>query len=201
MLLCARASVQAAPSGAAIATARAGAYKIFKVLDRKINIDVDSKQGAAIESVSQDIEFKNVTFSYPRKPNVKVLDCFNLTIPYGKTVALVGPSGCGKSTVVSLLQRFYDPNAGMLEINGQDARNIQVASLRGAMGFVGQEPVLFATTIASMYIHDVLQVEKCSCVVVPGLLQRTFAMACPMAGKPRLLRSRLLPSLPMHMAL
>lgn len=94
-----------------------------------------------------DVDFKNVTFYYPSKPTVRVLDNFTLHVPQGKTVALVGPSGCGKSTVVSLLQRFYDPVRGSVTIGDSDVREVNVRSLRGAMGLVSQEPVLFGTTI------------------------------------------------------
>ncbi|XP_074049465.1 mitochondrial potassium channel ATP-binding subunit [Macrotis lagotis] len=94
------------------------------------------------------ISFVNVCFSYPSRPNLFVLKNFNLTLPPGKIVALVGQSGGGKSTVASLLERFYDPVEGMVCLDGQDLRTLDPSWLRGqVIGFINQEPVLFATTI------------------------------------------------------
>ena len=70
---------------------------------------------------------------------------FSLTIPARKTVAIVGPSGSGKSTVVALIQRFYDPMAGTVALDGRDLRSLNLRSLRAHIGLVGQEPALFET--------------------------------------------------------
>ncbi|XP_038171335.1 multidrug resistance protein 2 isoform X3 [Arvicola amphibius] len=95
-----------------------------------------------------NLEFKNVHFSYPSRSGVKILKGLNLKVQSGQTVALVGNSGCGKSTTVQLLQRLYDPTEGVVSIDGQDIRSINVRYLREIIGVVSQEPVLFATTIA-----------------------------------------------------
>ncbi|KAL1768279.1 ATP-binding cassette sub-family B member 8, mitochondrial isoform X1 [Sigmodon hispidus] len=94
------------------------------------------------------ITFHNVSFSYPCRPGFEVLKDFTLTLPPGKIVALVGQSGGGKSTVASLLERFYDPTAGVVTLDGYDLRTLNPSWLRGqVIGFISQEPVLFGTTI------------------------------------------------------
>ncbi|NXV03275.1 MDR1 protein, partial [Cettia cetti] len=98
--------------------------------------------------IKGNVEFKNVYFNYPSRPDVEILKGLNLKINSGQTVALVGGSGCGKSTTVQLIQRFYDPKEGMVTIDGQDIRTLNVRYLREVIGVVNQEPVLFATTIA-----------------------------------------------------
>ncbi|NXB82541.1 MDR1 protein, partial [Donacobius atricapilla] len=98
--------------------------------------------------IKGDLEFKNVYFNYPSRPDVEILKGLNLKISSGQTVALVGGSGCGKSTTVQLIQRFYDPKEGMVTIDGQDIRTLNVRYLREVIGVVNQEPVLFATSIA-----------------------------------------------------
>lgn len=94
------------------------------------------------------ITFHNVSFSYPSRPGLQVLEDFTLTLPPGKIVALVGQSGGGKTTVASLLERFYDPTAGTVTLDGRDLRTLDPSWLRGqVIGFISQEPVLFGTTI------------------------------------------------------
>ncbi|XP_032696082.1 mitochondrial potassium channel ATP-binding subunit isoform X1 [Lontra canadensis] len=94
------------------------------------------------------IAFHDVCFSYPSRPGFQVLQDFTLTLPPGKIVALVGQSGGGKTTVASLLERFYDPTAGVVTLDGRDLRTLDPSWLRGhVIGFISQEPVLFGTTI------------------------------------------------------
>ncbi|XP_043445854.1 mitochondrial potassium channel ATP-binding subunit isoform X1 [Prionailurus bengalensis] len=94
------------------------------------------------------VTFHNVCFSYPCRPGFQVLEDFSLTLPPGKIVALVGQSGGGKTTVASLLERFYDPTAGVVTLDGRDLRTLDPSWLRGqVIGFISQEPVLFGTTI------------------------------------------------------
>ncbi|NXD90087.1 MDR1 protein, partial [Chaetorhynchus papuensis] len=88
--------------------------------------------------IKGNLEFKNVYFNYPSRPDVEILKGLNLKINSGQTVALVGGSGCGKSTTVQLIQRFYDPKEGTVRY---------LKYLREVIGVVNQEPVLFATTI------------------------------------------------------
>ncbi|KAA0159934.1 hypothetical protein FNF31_04579 [Cafeteria roenbergensis] len=93
------------------------------------------------------VEFKNVTFSYPARPDAVALRDFSTVIEAGQTVGLVGPSGSGKSTIVQLLMRFYDPDSGTILLDGKDIKEYNIGELRDRMGLVGQEPALFSDTV------------------------------------------------------
>lgn len=84
------------------------------------------------------MEFQNVHFAYPARPEVPVFQDFSLSIPSGSVTALVGPSGSGKSTVVSLLLRLYDPVSGTFSLDGYDIRQLNPAWLRSKIGTVSQ---------------------------------------------------------------
>ncbi|NXI44826.1 MDR1 protein, partial [Galbula dea] len=139
---------QTAPSIEAFASARGAAYAVFNIIDSEPQIDSFSETGYKPDYIKGNVEFQNVYFSYPSRPEVEVLKGLNLKVSSGQTVALVGSSGCGKSTTVQLIQRFYDPKAGTVTIDGQDIKSFNVRYLREIIGVVNQEPVLFATTIA-----------------------------------------------------
>ncbi|XP_015708894.1 phosphatidylcholine translocator ABCB4-like isoform X5 [Coturnix japonica] len=139
---------QAAPSMEAFANARGAAYAIFNIIDNEPQIDSSSNAGYKPDHIKGNLEFQNVYFSYPARPDIKILKGLNLKVNCGQTVALVGGSGCGKSTTVQLIQRFYDPKEGTITIDGQDLKSLNVRYLREIIGVVNQEPVLFATTIA-----------------------------------------------------
>ncbi|KAF4020015.1 hypothetical protein G4228_012226, partial [Cervus hanglu yarkandensis] len=139
---------QAAPCIDAFANARGAAYVIFAIIDNDPTIDSFSERGHKPDNIKGNLEFKDVHFSYPARPDVKILKGLNLRVESGQTAALVGNSGCGKSTVVQLVQRLYDPDVGRIIIDGQDIRTFNVKYLREIIGVVSQEPVLFATTIA-----------------------------------------------------
>ncbi|XP_071685590.1 ABC transporter B family member 1 [Rutidosis leptorrhynchoides] len=138
---------QSAPSMAAFTKARVAAAKIFRIIDHKPSVDRNCESGLELDSVSGQLELKNVDFAYPSRPDVKILNNFNLSVPAGKTIALVGSSGSGKSTVVSLIERFYDPTSGQVILDGHDIKGLNLKWLRQQMGLVSQEPALFATTI------------------------------------------------------
>ncbi|KAK1411806.1 hypothetical protein QVD17_32582 [Tagetes erecta] len=138
---------QSAPSMSAFAKARVAAAKIFKIIDHKPTVDRNCDSGLELDSVSGQLELKNVDFSYPSRPDVKILNNFNLIVPAGKTIALIGSSGSGKSTVVSLIERFYDPTSGQVMLDGHDIKSLNLKWLRQQIGLVSQEPALFATTI------------------------------------------------------
>ncbi|CAA0383979.1 unnamed protein product [Arabidopsis thaliana] len=121
--------------------------RIMEVINRVPKIDSDNPDGHKLEKIRGEVEFKNVKFVYPSRLETSIFDDFCLRVPSGKTVALVGGSGSGKSTVISLLQRFYDPLAGEILIDGVSIDKLQVKWLRSQMGLVSQEPALFATTI------------------------------------------------------
>ncbi|KAL7598097.1 hypothetical protein Lser_V15G26395 [Lactuca serriola] len=138
---------QSAPSMSAFAKARVAAGKIYRIIDHKPSVDKNSESGLELDSVSGQLELKNIEFSYPSRPDVKILNNFTLTVPAGKTIALVGSSGSGKSTVVSLIERFYDPTSGQVMLDGHDIKGLNLRWLRQQIGLVSQEPALFATTI------------------------------------------------------
>uniref|UniRef100_H2ZPW7 Bile salt export pump n=1 Tax=Ciona savignyi TaxID=51511 RepID=H2ZPW7_CIOSA len=132
----------------AFSSAKAAGSNIFDIIDRKPVIDPFSKEGDSPNPDSGSIQLKNVRFTYPSRPDVKILKGVSLTVEHGKTVALVGQSGCGKSTIIQLIQRFYDVQEGSLEVGGKDVSTLNVRKLREMIGVVAQEPILFATSIA-----------------------------------------------------
>ena len=137
---------QASPYIEAFSIAKGSASAIFKIIDRVPSIDSFSQEGIKPD-ITGNIEMRNVHFNYPAREDVEVLRGVNLKIEAGKTVSIVGPSGCGKSTVIQLIQRLYDPDSGSLLLDQTDIRQMNIGWLRDNIGVVGQEPVLFATTI------------------------------------------------------
>lgn len=130
------------------ATGRSAATSIFQTIDRQPTIDSMSEDGYKLDRIKGEIEFHNVTFHYPSRPEVKVLNNLSMVIKPGEITALVGSSGSGKSTALQLIQRFYDPCEGMVTLDGHDIRSLNIQWLRDQIGIVEQEPVLFSTTIA-----------------------------------------------------
>ncbi len=123
----------------------AAAERILEILEQEnpITSKPDAVQKATFEN---GISISNVDFKYHEET---VLKDFSLQIPKGKTVALVGQSGSGKSTIANLLMRFYDVNSGSIAVDGQDIRDLDLHSLRGLMGLVTQDSILFNDTIAN----------------------------------------------------
>ncbi|XP_071977895.1 bile salt export pump isoform X2 [Engystomops pustulosus] len=139
---------QASPCLEAFASGRAAATIIYETIEKVPVIDCMSNEGHKLDHVKGVIEFHDVTFHYPSRPDVKILSDLNVSIKPGETTAFVGPSGSGKSTAVQLIQRFYDPTDGKVTLDGHDIRTLNIQWLRSLIGIVEQEPVLFATTIA-----------------------------------------------------
>ncbi|KAM3306809.1 ABC transporter B family member 9 [Capsicum chacoense] len=144
---------QASPSLSTFSAGQAAAYKIYETIKRTPKIDPYDPSGIQLEDIKGEIELKDVYFKYPARPDVQIFSGFSLYIPSGKTAALVGQSGSGKSTVISLLERFYDPEAGEVLLDGVDIKKFELKWLRQQMGLVSQEPVLFATTIRENIIY------------------------------------------------
>ncbi|XP_022683063.1 ABC transporter B family member 14-like [Setaria italica] len=117
------------------------------ILDRETQIVPDVPKLHSEERLAGDVEFQDVSFSYPSRPEVIILDGFNLAIEPGQRVALVGSSGSGKSTVLALLLRFYDPCEGQVLVDGKDIRDYNLRYLRKHIGLVQQEPILFNMSI------------------------------------------------------
>jgi ATP-binding cassette subfamily B (MDR/TAP) protein 1 len=131
----------------AFAAGQAAAYKMFETINRKPEIDSSDTSGKILDDISGDVELRDVYFTYPARPDEQIFAGFSLFIPSGTTTALVGQSGSGKSTVISLIERFYDPQAGEVLIDGTNLKEFQLKWIREKIGLVSQEPVLFASSI------------------------------------------------------
>ncbi|KAI3944318.1 hypothetical protein MKW92_005787 [Papaver armeniacum] len=138
---------QASPCFGAFAAGQAAAYKMFETINRKPDIDSYDPNGRKLDDIRGDIELRDVHFSYPAREDEQIFSGFSLSIQSGTTAALVGQSGSGKSTVISLIERFYDPQVGEVLIDGINLKEFQLKWIRGKIGLVSQEPVLFAASI------------------------------------------------------
>ena len=138
-----------APMLKSIKESCAAASDYFNLYERKPQMDLSqSIEKPPLENIQGLIEFKNVDFYYPSDPNKRIiLDKIDLIFEPGKKVALVGESGCGKSTTVNLIERLYDINGGEILIDGLDIKKYDIRYLRGMIGYVQQEPVLFNNSI------------------------------------------------------
>jgi ATP-binding cassette subfamily B (MDR/TAP) protein 1 len=133
---------------------------MLKVIKRKPQLRPSG--GKQPGQIIGHIEFKNVCFTYPTRPNVQVLKDFNLEIKPGQTVALVGASGSGKSTIVGLLEKFYVPDSGQIILDDQDLNEIDPRWLHRNIGIVTQEPTLFAGTIRDNILYAVSELREVS---------------------------------------
>uniref|UniRef100_A0A453A824 ABC transporter B family member 4 n=1 Tax=Aegilops tauschii subsp. strangulata TaxID=200361 RepID=A0A453A824_AEGTS len=127
--------------------AKDSAISIFTLLDRVSEIDSRSNQGLILDEVKGNIDFQQVSFKYPSRLDIQIFHDFTLHIPSGKTVALVGESGSGKSTVITLLERFYNPDSGTIQLDGVEIKSLNINWFRNQIGLVSQEPILFDDTI------------------------------------------------------
>lgn len=148
-------AVLLATSGAALAEVwgevqRAGgaAERLQEVLDAPPAITAPAAPMILPSPVQGRIAFEDVTFRYPTRPAQSALDRFSLVVEPGETVALVGPSGAGKTTVLQLLLRFYDPQSGAVRLDGVDIAELDPAALRGQLGLVPQDPIIFSADAA-----------------------------------------------------
>lgn len=127
--------------------ARNAANGLRNLFDRKPTIDPWSTDGTRNEDIEGHIEFRDVHFRYPTRPDVPVLRGLNITVKPGQYVALVGTSGCGKSTTIALMERFYDPLAGGVFVDGQEISTLELKDYRSHIALVSQEPTLYQGTI------------------------------------------------------
>ncbi|KAI9110760.1 hypothetical protein K1719_018198 [Acacia pycnantha] len=136
----------AAPDMQIFNQAKAAGYEVFQVIQREPLISNES-DGKKPQKIEGSIEIRDVHFSYPSRPKKPILEGFSLSIPAGKSVALVGSSGCGKSTVISLVSRFYEASKGEIFIDHHNIKDLDLKFLRRNIGAVSQEPSLFTGTI------------------------------------------------------
>lgn len=128
--------------------------KIIELMEHDVLIK-NNDNSIKKESMKAKIEFKDVSFSYPLKEKIKIIKNLNFSINEGETIALVGPSGCGKSTLSLLVQRLYDPQEGKIFIDGINLKDFDIEWLHNKIGFVSQEPILFADTIENNITYAV----------------------------------------------
>ncbi|CAO2037480.1 unnamed protein product [Urochloa humidicola] len=126
---------------------------LFAILDRVTEIDPDSPDGYKPEKLKGEVCIRRVDFAYPSRPDVLIFKGFSLSIQPGKSIAIVGQSGSGKSTIIGLIERFYDPISGVVEIDGRDIKTYNLQALRKHIGLVSQEPTLFAGTIRENIVY------------------------------------------------
>ena len=140
------------------------AYKsIFDVLDTRIDYSPfpeNNKLKLIPNDLQGRIEFKNVYFSYPTKPNQLILNNLSFVIEPGQKVGLVGLSGSGKSTIIKLIDRFYDVTSGEILIDGENIKNYNLYELRKKIGFIEQEPTLFKRNIYENILYGKLDAQK-----------------------------------------
>ncbi|KAK9477912.1 P-loop containing nucleoside triphosphate hydrolase protein [Lipomyces japonicus] len=134
----------------------AASSKIFQTIDRTPAIDSSISTGVKLPEVRGDMELKNIKFIYPSRPNVTVLEHYNLSIKAGTTVALVGASGSGKSTIIGLIERFYKALEGEVLLDGVDITTLNIKWLRRQIALVSQEPTLFSCSIFENIAHGLI---------------------------------------------
>ena len=127
--------------------AKQAAKGLKTLFDRVPAIDSWSPDGERLSDVEGTIEFRDVHFRYPTRPEQPVLRGLNLTVKPGQYVALVGASGCGKSTTISLMERFYDPLSGGVFVDGKDISSLNIGDYRGFLALVSQEPTLYQGSV------------------------------------------------------
>ena len=103
---------------------------MFETIERKPDIDSGDTSGVVLEDMKGDVELKDVHFRYPARPDQLILDGLSLQVASGTTMAIVGESGSGKSTVISLVERFYDPQSGEVLIDDINIKNLRLSWIR-----------------------------------------------------------------------
>ncbi|XP_047437209.1 ATP-binding cassette sub-family B member 10, mitochondrial [Mugil cephalus] len=130
--------------------------RLWELLDRKPELPLNEGQIIPPAHLKGQLQFSDVSFAYPTRKESPIFQKLNLLVPAGTIMAVVGSSGSGKSTLVSLLLRLYDPDAGIITIDGHDIRDLNPYWLRSHIGTVSQEPVLFSCSIRDNIAYGVV---------------------------------------------
>ncbi len=143
-----------------IQKALAGAERVFEIIDSREIVE-ESGGPLEVEGAFRELSFEDVSFSY--NPDAQALAGINLTVKAGERVAIVGPSGAGKSTFVNLIPRFYDPDSGVIKLNGRPLREYDLASLRRNVAIVSQDNFLFNVSIRENIGYGLPELSEEAC--------------------------------------
>ncbi|KAI3637877.1 hypothetical protein MIR68_004526 [Amoeboaphelidium protococcarum] len=154
--------------GPDISKARFASIQFFQLLDRQPIIDQFSAEGDKITDVQGEVKLQDVDFTYPERPEQQILKKVSLSIAAGQNIGICGSSGSGKSTIFQLIERFYDPQAGVVSVERLDVKKWIIGDLRRQISIVSQEPILFIGTIAENIAYgrpdaskeEIIQVAK-----------------------------------------
>lgn len=153
-----------APFVAAVSQAGAAASRVCAIIDRVSSIDPLSEKGIIPDHVEGAIEFKHVKFKYPSRPDQIIFEDLSLSIPAGKTTAIVGPSGSGKTTLFSLIEHFYPTLQGEIKLDGRPIDTLNTRWLRSHIGLVSQDNLLFNTSVLENIAYGLgVEYEKVRC--------------------------------------
>ncbi|KAJ8248352.1 hypothetical protein GJAV_G00241090 [Gymnothorax javanicus] len=147
--------------------------RLWELLDRKPEFPLNEGIVLPPGQLKGELEFRNVSFAYPARKDAPIFQDLSLHVPAGSVLAVVGPSGSGKSTLVSLLLRLYDPDTGVITVDGHDVRELNPYWLRSHIGTVSQEPVLFSCSVAENIAYGAVDPST----VTPQDVQRAAHMA------------------------
>ncbi|KAJ4313471.1 hypothetical protein N0V84_009396 [Fusarium piperis] len=145
-----------APHFVAFGRAASAATELFVLIDRESEINPFDESGEKPQDPHGVINLQGIGFSYPSRPDVKVLEDFSLNVPAGKVTALVGPSGSGKSTIIGLLERWYNPASGTITLDGTDIKKLNLSWLRTNVRLVQQEPILFNGSVFDNIVNGLV---------------------------------------------
>ncbi|OAA65685.1 ABC transporter, transmembrane domain, type 1 [Niveomyces insectorum RCEF 264] len=165
VLLAAQGLTQIAPQIMVVSKAAAAAHTLFRTIDRSSKIDSLSDEGVRPPTCRGDVAFHKVSFTYPSRPGIQVLDNLSLTIPANKVTAIVGPSGSGKSTLVALIERWFSPSRGKITLDGGSIEDLNIQWLRTNIRLVQQNVAngLAGTPQAGLADDEKMELVKEAC--------------------------------------
>ncbi|XP_072031210.1 ATP-binding cassette sub-family B member 10, mitochondrial-like [Amphiura filiformis] len=134
--------------------------RLWELMDRQPAIPIEGGLIPALSTLQGQLEFSNVNFAYPMRPDIPIIKDLNLVVPAGKVTAVVGSSGSGKSTLGALALRYYDPQNGSISLDGTDITSLDPKWLRHQIGTVSQDPILFSCSIAENIAYGAENPDK-----------------------------------------